>query len=232
MKEKVLFYASKNQDLKEIKMGEKVYPKLSNCILKSAYNICSGKGIEPTFGTEYEPETGKSTRVLVERYNGQFDQLNCNLSIYTISLKNNNVDNNYLLTNDAIVLNEVKISNLYEYLQMMKNVELISDDYHSKYFYDVPFDDGDIIKKYFVKIINEKDNKKRVKLIKNIQLLLPNQDKTIKKIYKIILKMNTEDALTFINSIFTKKENYLNYDLIKKENDKHSLKSKVKSLFI
>ena len=230
MKEKVLFYASKIQDLKEIKKGEKVYPKLSNCILKSAYNICSGKGIEPTFGTEYEPETGKSTRVLVERYNGQFEQLNCNLSIYAISLKNNNIDKDFILSNDATILNELKINNLYEYLQIMKNVELINDDYHSKHFYDVPFDNGDIIKKYFVKIIYEKDYKKRVNLIKNIQILLPNQDKLIKKIYKLISKMNTEDALTFINSIFIKKDNSLDYSLIKKETDKNSLKSKIKSL--
>lgn len=232
MKEKVLFYASQTQNLKEIKKGEKVYTKLSNCILKNAYNICSGKGIDPKSGIEYEPETGKSTYVLIERYNGQFAQLNCNLSIYAISLKNNNIDKDYLLTNDASILNEVKISDLYEYLQMMKNVELVSDDYYNKYAYDTPFDNRDIIKEYFIKIIKEQDNKKRVKLIKNIQVLLPDQDKIIKKIYKLISKMDTEDALIFINSIFTKKENSLDYSLIKKENDKHSLKNKIKSLFI
>ena len=80
-----------------------------------------------------------------------------------------------------------------------------------KYFYDIPYDNGDIIQAQFIKIINEDDVLKRNKMIKNLKKLFPKQLVVIKKLLDIMDKMNKEQFLNFIDDIYIRNEFQLNY---------------------
>lgn len=231
MKEKVLFFASENSNLNEIPKGEKVYHKLTKCVLNKAFKILSYNEIKPTYGTLYCPTTGETTYTMIERYDNQFKLLKRPISIYLISLKEAKIDDKFLLIDDARVIKRIDIDNLFDYVKSMKNTEFLYNDDLDKTWYDVPFDNGDIIKENFLNIIFEPNKQIKKTKIKKLKSLFPNQKEIINKLYKVVLKMDKEQAREFISNIFDKRHRRLNYDLINKEHEKNKVKHKIKSLF-
>ena len=82
-----------------------------------------------------------------------------------------------ILTKEAKVLREIKLDNLYDYLNNIKNVKLLNYNYHDNWFYDIPYDNGDIIRDYFLKVITENDKSNQKEMIDNIKELLSQQKK-------------------------------------------------------
>lgn len=231
MKEYVYFYASEIPNLEFIPISSKVYSKKTNCILQLAYEVCSRIGINPTYGTLYSPEDGLSEIKFIERYKNQFECLNHSASIYVIAKNKISIDQNNILTKKAKFLREIKLDNLYDYLNKIKNVKLLNCNYHSNWFYDIPYDNGDIIRDYFLKIITENDKSNQKEMIVNIKEVLPQQKKIISDLYKLISKMGYKEAHNFINNIYIKTIQSLDYSLINQQKMEHNIKSKIKSLF-
>lgn len=229
MKEKVYFYATKENGLITVPKNSKVFSGLTDCSLKIGYDICSEEGIHPTSGYIYTPEDGYIEYKLIERYPNQFELLKTNVNIYLISAKENKIDDNFRLVNDGISFRNIKIDNLFEYLKSIKNIELINNDNNEKYFYDIPYDNGDIIQECFKKSLLEKNLKQRKKYLSNIKKLLIENRKIVNKLYKLTSSMSLEEASEFINNIYNKNDSMLNYDLIR-EKEKKQKKCMIKCL--
>ena len=121
---------------------------------------------------------------------------------------------------------------MYKYLKTKTNITLIRNDNLDKWWYDIPTDNGDIIQKIFLSIATqENENLKKDKII-NLKKLFPKELMIIKKLEKLMFKMDKEDFISFINVIYDKQQRMIDYDTIRKTEAEYSIKGKVKKLYI
>ncbi len=208
-KKNICFYASTN-DLDKIPVGTIIDNSVINCIFKKAVELMSIDGIEPTSGVLTEIDSGKKEYTLIERYKEQLTNLNNKVNVYFFLRDNNKIDKK-ITTSEIKLTSKIEITNLYDFLKKANDFKLIDYNDLDKYFYDIPYDNGDIIQAQFIKIINEDDVLKRNKMIKNLKNLFPNQSVVIKKLLDIMDKMNKEQFLDFIDDIYSRNEFQLNY---------------------
>lgn len=91
---------------------------------------------------------------------------------------------------------------------------------------------GILFKKIFLSIATEEnENLKKDKII-NLKKLFPKELMIIKKLEKLMFKMDKEDFISFINVIYDKQQRMIDYDTIRKTEAEYSIKGKVKKLYI
>ena len=231
MNESVYFYASTEENLMLIPEGSQVYDNFTKWILRKSCELMSDKGIKPTSGVLIDAESGDKEYTIIERYDNQFFSLNRSIFIYYIHQNYNKVINNKTIK-ETKVLKKQKIDNLYKYLKTKTNITLIRNDNLDKWWYDIPTDNGDIIQKIFLSIATEEnENLKKDKII-NLKKLFPKELMIIKKLEKLMFKMDKEDFISFINVIYDKQQRMIDYDTIRKTEAEYSIKGKVKKLYI
>lgn len=229
MKEKVYFYASVQEDLTIIPEGSQVYDKLTKCILQKSCELMSDKGIKPTSGVLTTAESGYKEYTIIERYDNHFLNLNCSIFIYYIPQNYNKIINNKTIE-ETKVLKKQKIDNLYEYLETKKNIKLIKNNNLDKWWYNIPTNNDDIIQKIFLSVVDEENKIEKKKKINSLKKLFPNQLMIIKKLEKIMFRMDKDEFIKFINTIYLKRHKMLDIDEIIKKEEDCSIKLKVKRL--
>lgn len=229
MKEKIYLYASTEENLTIILKGSQVYDNLTKCILRKSCELMSDKGIKPTSGVLTDAESGKEEYTIIERYDNQFLSLNRSIFIYYIPQNYNKVINNETIE-ETKVLKKQKIDNLYEYLEINKNITLIKNDNLDKWWYDIPNDNGDIIQKYFLGIATEENKNSKKNKVINLKKLFPKESKLINKLEKLMFKMDKDNFISFINTIYDKRQHMMDYDTISETEAEYSIKGKVKKL--
>ena len=85
---------------------------------------------------------------MIERYDKQFSKLNCPLYVYELNKKN-------------LPVKIKKIENLYSYLVNNNKYSLINNNDSDKWWYNIPFDNGDVIRDYFLNTVIESDDYER-----------------------------------------------------------------------
>lgn len=220
------FYASTEENLMVIPEGSQVYDNLTKCILRKSCELMSDKEIKPTIGVLTDAESEDKEYTIIERYDNQFSSLNRSIFIYYIPINYNKVINNEI-TSETKMLKKQKIDNLYEYLETKKNITLIKNDDLDKCWYDIPSDNGDIIQKYFLSIADEENKDLKKNKIINLKKLFPKELMLINKLEKLMLKMEKDNFISFINIIYDKRERMIDYDTIRKTGAKFTkMKSK------
>lgn len=220
------FYASTEENLMVIPEGSQVYDNLTKCILRKSCELMSDKEIKPTIGVLTDAESEDKEYTIIERYDNQFSSLNRSIFIYYIPINYNKVINNEI-TSETKMLKKQKIDNLYEYLETKKNITLIKNDDLDKCWYDIPSDNGDIIQKYFLSIADEENKDLKKNKIINLKKLFPKELMLINKLEKLMLKMEKDNFISFINIIYDKRERMIDYDTIRKTEAKFTkMKSK------
>lgn len=226
MKKNGYFYASTEENLMVIPEGSQVYDNLTKCILRKSCELMSDKKIKPTIGVLTDAESEDKEYTIIERYDNQFSSLNRSIFIYYIPINYNKVINNEI-TSETKMLKKQKIDNLYEYLETKKNITLIKNDDLDKCWYDIPSDNGDIIQKYFLSIADEENKDLKKNKIINLKKLFPKELMLINKLEKLMLKMEKDNFISFINIIYDKRERMIDYDTIRKTEAKFTkMKSK------
>ena len=226
MKKNGYFYASTEENLMVIPEGSQVYDNLTKCILRKSCELMSDKEIKPTIGVLTDAESEDKEYTIIERYDNQFSSLNRSIFIYYIPINYNKVINNEI-TSETKMLKKQKIDNLYEYLETKKNITLIKNDDLDKCWYDIPSDNGDIIQKYFLSIADEENKDLKKNKIINLKKLFPKELMLINKLEKLMLKMEKDNFISFINIIYDKRERMIDYDTIRKTEAKFTkMKSK------
>lgn len=220
------FYASTEENLMVIPEGSQVYDNLTKCILRKSCELMSDKEIKPTIGVLTDAESEDKEYTIIERYDNQFSSLNRSIFIYYIPINYNKVINNEI-TSETKMLKKQKIDNLYEYLETKKNITLIKNDDLDKCWYDIPSDNGDIIQKYFLSIADEENKDLKKNKIINLKKLFSKELMLINKLEKLMLKMEKDNFISFINIIYDKRERMIDYDTIRKTEAKFTkMKSK------
>ena len=220
------FYASTEENLMVIPEGSQVYDNLTKCILRKSCELMSDKKIKPTIGVLTDAESEDKEYTIIERYDYQFSSLNRSIFIYYIPINYNKVINNEI-TSETKMLKKQKIDNLYEYLETKKNITLIKNDDLDKCWYDIPSDNGDIIQKYFLSIADEENKDLKKNKIINLKKIFPKELMLINKLEKLMLKMEKDNFISFINIIYDKRERMIDYDTIRKTEAKFTkMKSK------
>lgn len=130
------------------------------------------------------------------------------------------------------MLKKQKIDNLYEYLETKKNITLIKNDDLDKCWYDIPSDNGDIIQKYFLSIADEENKDLKKNKIINLKKLFPKELMLINKLEKLMLKMEKDNFISFINIIYDKRERMIDYDTIRKTEAKFTKRKSKKVAYI
>lgn len=226
MKKNGYFYASTEENLMVIPEGSQVYDNLTKCILRKSCELMSDKEIKPTIGVLTDAESEDKEYTIIERYDNQFSSLNRSIFIYYIPINYNKVINNEI-TSETKMLKKQKIDNLYEYLETKKNITLIKNDDLDKCWYDIPSDNGDIIQKYFLSIADEENKDLKKNKIINLKKIFPKELMLINKLEKLMLKMEKDNFISFINIIYDKRERMIDYDTIRKTEAKFTkMKSK------
>ena len=226
MKKNGYFYASTEENLMVIPEGSQVYDNLTKCILRKSCELMSDKEIKPTIGVLTDAESEDKEYTIIERYDNQFSSLNRSIFTYYIPINYNKVINNEI-TSETKMLKKQKIDNLYEYLETKKNITLIKNDDLDKCWYDIPSDNGDIIQKYFLSIADEENKDLKKNKIINLKKLFPKELMLINKLEKLMLKMEKDNFISFINIIYDKRERMIDYDTIRKTGAKFTkMKSK------
>lgn len=231
MKKKGYFYASTEENLMVIPEGSQVYDNLTKCILRKSCELMSDKEIKPTIGVLTDAESEDKEYTIIERYDNQFSSLNRSIFIYYIPINYNKVINNEI-TSETKMLKKQKIDNLYEYLETKKNITLIKNDDLDKCWYDIPSDNGDIIQKYFLSIADEENKDLKKNKIINLKKLFPKELMLINKLEKLMLKMEKDNFISFINIIYDKRERMIDYDTIRKTEAKFTKRKSKKVAYI
>ena len=229
MKKNVYFYASTEENLMVIPEGSHVYDNLTKCILRESCELMSDEGIKPASGVLINAESGDKEYTIIERYDNQFLSLNCSIFIYYIPKNYNKVINNETIE-ETKALKKQKIDNLYEYLETKKNITLIKNDNLDKWWYDIPIDNGDIIQKYFLSIVDEENKNSKKNKIINLKKLFPKELMLINKLEKLMFKMDKDNFISFINVIYDERQRVIYYDTIRETEAEYSIKGKVKKL--
>lgn len=225
------FYASTEENLMVISEGSQVYDNLTKCILRKSCELMSDKEIKPTIGVLTDAESEDKEYTIIERYDNQFSSLNRSIFIYYIPINYNKVINNEI-TSETKVLKKQKIDNLYEYLETKKNITLIKNDDLDKCWYDIPSDNGDIIQKYFLSIADEENKDLKKNKIINLKKLFPKELMLINKLEKLMLKMEKDNFISFINIIYDKRERMIDYDTIRNTEAKFTKRKSKKVAYI
>lgn len=191
----------------------------------------SDKEIKPTIGVLTDAESEDKEYTIIERYDNQFSSLNRSIFIYYIPINYNKVINNEI-TSETKILKKQKIDNLYEYLETKKNITLIKNDDLDKCWYDIPSDNGDIIQKYFLSIADEENKDLKKNKIINLKKLFPKELMLINKLEKLMLKMEKDNFISFINIIYDKRERMIDYDTIRKTGAKFTKRKSKKVAYI
>ena len=139
---------------------DKICNNLEKGIISKASEVVTTIGIKPTTGILTDAEKNTTKYVLIERYDQQFSKLNCPLYIYELNEK-------------KLPIKAETVENLYNYLAENDQFLLVNNDDNDKWWYDIPFDNGDVIRDYFLNTVIESDDQER-----NIMYLLlyyPNE---------------------------------------------------------
>lgn len=220
MKEDVYFTVSLNGYLNKVHRNSMVFDSFTECIFYMARYLMSELGIQPTSGILMTADSNLKEYTLIERYHNQFQALNQSIYIYCVS-KGNSLDN-HRLVNHAKIVDKQKIENLYDFLLQQKDFNLVENENYDKAWYDIPHDNGDIIHDYFRDVMDEKDKGNRKVLIFLLIHLFPDQAYIIKKLQKLMFRMEEEEFENFIDDIFDKREKTLRYDMIETKQKKYS----------
>ena len=153
---------------------------------------------------------------MIERYDQQFSKLNCPLYIYELNEKN-------------LSIKVETVENLYNYLTESNKFLLVNNDDNDKWWYDIPFDNGDVIRDYFLNTVIESDNQERD--IMYLLLYYPNEVAVINKLKLLMNKMPKADFTTFTSKIYDEDDKMINYQLINEKVKEYSPKTKLKKLF-
>ena len=167
-----------------------------------------------------------------ENFNSvEFHVIKTEEASYNIPINYNKVINNEI-TSETKMLKKQKIDNLYEYLETKKNITLIKNDDLDKCWYDIPSDNGDIIQKYFLSIADEENKDLKKNKIINLKKLFPKELMLINKLEKLMLKMEKDNFISFINIIYDKRERMIDYDTIRKTGAKFTKRKSKKVAYI
>lgn len=194
---------------------DKICNNLEKGILSKATELVTTIGIKPTTGILTDAEKNTTKYVLIERYDQQFSKLNCPLYIYELNEKN-------------LPIKAETVENLYNYLVENDQFLLVNNDDNDKWWYDIPFDNGDVIRDYFLNTVIESDDHER-----NIMYLLlyyPNEAAIINKLELLMRKMPKTDFTTFTSKIYDENDKMINYQLINEKVKEYSTKTKLKNL--
>lgn len=206
MKSKIYYYASTKRRIFKDFDSDDLEENYKLCIFNKARQLMSKTGSRPSVDMN-----GKYT--LIEKYNNQFEGL-CNPLYINCYIKKDG---------NAKFLRQIQIDNLYNYLLNDKDIVL-------ERWYDFPMKNCDIIYKKFIEIANECDD--NIKYDKFIDLVksYPEQILMIKKLQKIMKNQPIYKFLDFLENIYNKDRNRLDYDKINECCIEYTLKSKVKKL--
>lgn len=207
------FYIS-TEKTKEVPL-DKICNNLEKGILSKATELVTTIGIKPTIGTLTDTEKNSTKYVLIERYDKQFSKLNCPLYIYELNEKN-------------LSIKAEKVENLYNYLAENDQFLLVNNDDNDKWWYDIPFDNGDVIRDYFLNTMIESDNPERD--IMNLLLYYPNEVTVINQLGLLMNKMSKTDFTNFTSKIYDEKDKMINHQLINEKVKEYSIKAKLKNL--
>lgn len=207
------FYIS-TEKMKEVPL-DKICNNLEKGILSKATELVTTIGIKPTIGTLTDTEKNSTKYVLIERYDKQFSKLNCPLYIYELNEKN-------------LSIKAEKVENLYNYLAENDQFLLVNNDDNDKWWYDIPFDNGDVIRDYFLNTMIESDNPERD--IMNLLLYYPNEVTVINQLGLLMNKMSKTDFTNFTSKIYDEKDKMINHQLINEKVKEYSIKAKLKNL--
>lgn len=207
------FYIS-TEKTKEVPL-DKICNNLEKGILSKATELVTTIGIKPTIGTLTDTEKNSTKYVLIERYDKQFSKLNCPLYIYELNEKN-------------LSIKAETIENLYNYLAENDQFLLVNNDDNDKWWYDIPFDNGDVIRDYFLNTMIESDDPERD--IMNLLLYYPNEVTVINQLELLMNKMSKTDFTNFTSKIYDEKDKMINYQLINEKVKEYSIKAKLKNL--
>lgn len=194
---------------------DKICNNLEKGIISKASEVVTTIGIKPTTGILTDAEKNTTKYVLIERYDQQFSKLNCPLYIYELNEKN-------------LPIKAETVENLYNYLVENDQFLLVNNDDNDKWWYDIPFDNGDVIRDYFLNTVIESDDHER-----NIMYLLlyyPNGAAVINKLELLMSKMSKTDFTTFTSKIYNKNDKMINHQLINEKVKEYSQKTKLKNL--
>lgn len=194
---------------------DKICNNLEKGIISKASEVVTTIGIKPTTGILTDAEKNTTKYVLIERYDQQFSKLNCPLYIYELNEKN-------------LPIKAETVENLYNYLVENDQFLLVNNDDNDKWWYDIPFDNGDVIRDYFLNTVIESDDHER-----NIMYLLlyyPNEAAIINKLELLMSKMSKTDFTTFTSKIYNKNDKMINHQLINEKVKEYSQKTKLKNL--
>ena len=171
---------------------DKICNNLEKGIISKASEVVTTIGIKPTIGTLTDAEKNTTKYVLIERYDKQFSKLNCPLYVYELNKKN-------------LPVKIKKIENLYSYLVNNNKYSLINNNDSDKWWYNIPFDNGDVIRDYFLNTV-------------------------INKLELLMSKMSKTDFTTFTSKIYNKNDKMINHQLINEKVKEYSQKTKLKNL--
>lgn len=194
---------------------DKICNNLEKGILSKATELVTTIGIKPTIGTLTDAEKNTTKYVLIERYDQQFSKLNCPLYIYELNEKN-------------LPIKAETVENLYNYLAENDQFLLVNNDDNDKWWYDIPFDNGDVIRDYFLNTVIESDDYERD--IMYLLLYYPNEAAIINKLELLMRKMPKTDFTTFTSKIYDENDKMINYQLINEKVKEYSTKTKLKNL--
>ena len=194
---------------------DKICNNLEKGIISKASEVVTTIGIKPTIGTLTDAEKNTTKYVLIERYDKQFSKLNCPLYVYELNKKN-------------LPVKIKKIENLYSYLVNNNKYSLINNNDSDKWWYDIPFDNGDVIRDYFLNTVIESDDQERD--IIYLLLYYPNEAAVINKLELLMSKMSKTDFTTFTSKIYNQNDKMINHQLINEKVKEYSQKTKLKNL--
>lgn len=194
---------------------DKICNNLEKGILSKATELVTTIGIKPTTGILTDAEKNTTKYVLIERYDKQFSKLNCPLYVYELNKKN-------------LPVKIKKIENLYSYLVNNNKYSLINNNDSDKWWYNIPFDNGDVIRDYFLNTVIESDDYERD--IMYLLLYYPNEAAIINKLELLMRKMPKTDFTTFTSKIYDENDKMINYQLINEKVKEYSTKTKLKNL--
>ena len=194
---------------------DKICNNLEKGIISKASEVVTTIGIKPTTGILTDAEKNTTKYVLIERYDQQFSKLNCPLYIYELNEK-------------KLPIKAETVENLYNYLAENDQFLLVNNDDNDKWWYDIPFDNGDVIRDYFLNTVIESDDQER-----NIMYLLlyyPNEAAIINKLELLMRKMPKTNFATFTSKIYDENDKMINHQLINEKIKEYSPKTKLKNL--
>ena len=194
---------------------DKTCNNLEKGIFSKATELATTIGIKPTTGILTDAEKNTTKYVFIERYDQQFSKLNCPLYIYELNEKN-------------LLIKTETVENLYNYLTENDQFLLVNNDDNDKWWYDIPFDNGDVIRDYFLNTVIESDDHERD--IMYLLLYYPNEAAIINKLELLMRKMPKTNFATFTSKIYDENDKMINHQLINEKIKEYSPKTKLKNL--